>query len=368
MSNTAELTASALIERIEAGEYAREVILTAAKGFLPLPQDELVAVLAYLAGSGDEEVSQLARESLSDLPPRALLDFASNEEGVSGYLAMLMAARPDNAVIGALIRNRAVPDAAVVALAARADPAIQEVIVINQARIIRVPEILDALLSNPQLSTDVRRRALEVREEFFEKKARLEELRQIVALADSDDGPVIADVALEDIADLLQRAQAEAAEGVAATVPVLTEDEKKDDRKLSLWAKIQKMTIAQKVMLAFAGDKTARSILIRERNRLVAAAAVRNPRMSVSEAEIIAGMRNLDDEVLRILATRRDWMSKYTIVNVLCHNPKAPLAVVIPLINRLTLKDLKGLKDDKNVPEAVRQSARKFYATRTLKA
>lgn len=368
MSDTAELTAAALIERIEAGEYAREVILTAAKGFLPLPQDELIAVLAYLGSSADAEIAGLARESLADMPPRALLDFASNENGLPKFLSMLMVATGDNAVVEALIRNRAVPDDAVVALAARAEPALQEVIVINQARIIRAPEILDALLANPQLSTDTRRRALEVREEFFEKKARLEELRQIVALADSDDGPVIADVALEDIADLLQRAGTEGAEGAASPVLILTEDEKKDDRKLSLWAKIQKMTIAQKVMLAFAGDKTARSILVRERNRLVAAAAVRNPRMSVSEAEMIAGMRNLDDEVLRIVSTRRDWMSKYTIINILCHNPKAPLAIVIPLINRLTLKDLKGLKDDKNVPEAVRQSARKFYAARMQKA
>jgi hypothetical protein len=368
MSGTAELTAAALIQRIEAGEYAREVILTAARGFLPLPQEELVAVLAFLASSSDEEVSQLARGSLSELPGRAVIEFAANENGTPDYLVMLLTSQPSNDVVEALIRNRAVPDEAVVALAAKALPAIQDVIVINQARIIRAPKILDALLANPQLSTDARRRALEVREEFFEKRARLEELRQLVALPDTDEGPVIADVALDEIADLLERAEGDAAEAAGLTANALNEDEKKDERKLSLWARIQQMTIAQKVMLAFSGDKTARGILVRERNRLVAAAAMRNPRMSVSEAEIIAGMRNLDDEVLRILSTRREWMSKYTIINVLCHNPKAPIGVVIPLINRLTLRDLKGLKDDKNVPEVVRQAARKFFVAKTQKA
>jgi hypothetical protein len=49
---------------------------------------------------------------------------------------------------------------------------VQEVIVINQARIIRAPQILDALLENPALTPDTRRRALETREEFFDKKAR----------------------------------------------------------------------------------------------------------------------------------------------------------------------------------------------------
>ena len=48
----------------------------------------------------------------------------------------------------------------------------QEIVVINQARILRAPEILDALLENPNLTADVRRRALETREEFFDKKAR----------------------------------------------------------------------------------------------------------------------------------------------------------------------------------------------------
>ena len=45
----------------------------------------------------------------------------------------------------------------------------------------------------------------------------------------------------------------------------------------------------------------------------------------------------------------------------LAKNPKVPLGVVLPLINRLTLRDLKSLKDDKGVAEAVRVNARKFY-------
>src|SRR5947208_10203103 len=42
---------------------------------------------------------------------------------------------------------------------------------------LRAPEILDALLANPQANADVRRRVAETREEFFEKKARIAALR-----------------------------------------------------------------------------------------------------------------------------------------------------------------------------------------------
>lgn len=362
MSSTAELNAGGLIARIAAGEYPRDVVLTAARGFLPLPQDDLIAILAFLFASSDEEVSRLAKESLFDLPQSSLLDFAASEQIAPEHLALLVVAAPSNVVLEALIRNRAVPDEAIVQLAGHAAPAIQEVIVINQARIIRAPAILDALLANPRLSPDVRRRANETREEFFDKKARVEELR-LVGIPDGDDGPLIADIPLDAIADLLEKAVNEP----PTPAPILTEDEKKDEKKSSMWAQIQKMSVAQKVMLAFRGDKTVRSILVRDRNRLVAGGAMRNPRMSESEAEIIASMRNVDDEVIRILASRREWMAKYTIVNILCHNPKTPLGVVLPLINRLTLRDLKGLKDDKNVPEAVRQAARKFFQAKSQK-
>ena len=44
----AELSGAGIIERIESGQYPREVVETIARGFLPLPQDDLIAVLAFL--------------------------------------------------------------------------------------------------------------------------------------------------------------------------------------------------------------------------------------------------------------------------------------------------------------------------------
>ena len=55
-----ELTASAIIERIESGAYPREILQTIAAGFLPLPQEDLVAVLAFLATGGDSEIAGAA--------------------------------------------------------------------------------------------------------------------------------------------------------------------------------------------------------------------------------------------------------------------------------------------------------------------
>ncbi len=128
------------------------------------------------------------------------------------------------------------------------------------------------------------------------------------------------------------------------------------------------MSVSEKVQFAFKGDRTTRMILVRERNKLVCSAVMRNPRMTEQEVESIAGMRNVEDEVLRLISMRRDWMGKYTIVLTLCRNPKVPLGVVLPLINRLTLRDLKGLKDDKGVQAVVREMAKKSYIARSQKA
>ena len=256
-------------------------------------------------------------------------------------------------MLEALIRNRAVRDDAVADLARRAEPRVQEVIVINHARILRAPEILDALLENRALSPNTRRLVHEAREEFFLKKARLEE------------EPEVIDIPLDPIADLLERAAL--IEEVLPTPPTVTlsDSELADERASKIWTRLQFMTVAEKVRLAFRGDRMIRMLLVRDRNRLICAAVMRNPRISEQEIEAISGMRNVDDEVLRILGTRRDWVGKYKIMLTLVRNPKAPIGVVLPFVNRLTLRDLKGLKDDRGVQQVVREMARKIYVSRS---
>ena len=358
-----ELNAASLIGLIDSGAYPRDVVVTIARGFLPLPQEEMVAVLAYLSAAEDEEVANAARASITELPPNIVLTFTSSEESDPAYLSRLMGSTHDTVVLEALIRNKAVPDDAVVALARRAEPAVQDIIIINQARILRTPEILDALLANPQLSPDVNRRVLETREEFFDKKARIQHVELPPGLPLE---PELLKEPVDAIADLLEKAVDPNLE--LSTVSSTPPPDEKDEKKVAIWVQIQSMTVAQKVMLAFRGDKMVRMLLVRERNKLVCSAVMRNARMTENEAETIAGMRNVDDEVLRILSTKRDWMSKYPIVVALCRNPKAPIGVVLPLINRLALRDLKFLRDDRGVAEVVRTTAKRIYLARTQKS
>jgi len=373
----AELSGSGIIERIESGHYPREVVETIARGFLPLPQDDLIPVLAYLTNSPDVAIAAAAKASLTDVPARSIHSFASNENAPPEHLALLTRATDDPFILEALIRNRAVPDALVAEVAAVADAAVQEIVVINQARILRAPEILDALLANPAVTADVRRRVAETREEFFEKKARVAAAEPVAAAevaevlessgeeTGDDDDAAILTLSDEPIADLLEKAGTDSND---ALPPSLMESEKTDEKKVSVFAQILVMSVSDKVKLAFKGGKTERMILVRDHNKLVCSAVMRNPRMSELEVESIAGMRNIEEEALRLIAMKREWVSKYNIAVTLARNPKCPVGVVLPLINRLTLRDLKGLKDDKGVSETVRGMARKMYIQRSQKS
>ena len=358
-----ELSASSVIGLIESGAYPRDVVVTLARGFLPLGQDDLIAVLAYLAMSPDAEIAELASTSLQDVPSRVQAEFAANENAPVDHLVRLLCASTDALVLEALIRNRAVPDEQVAELARHAEPRVQEVVVINHARILRAPQILDALLENPAITNDVRRRVHEARDEFFVKQKARDDAAALL-----EEEPEVIDLPLDPIADLLERAEQQRLDDEAAAASLaLTEAEKTDERAAALWTRLNFMTVSEKVRLAYRGDRMIRMLLVRDRNKLICSAVMRNPRISEQEIEAIAGMRNVDDEVLRILGSRRDWTGKYKIMLTLIRNPKAPVGVVLPFVNRLTLRDLKGLKDDKGVSQVVRENAKRIYLSRTQK-
>jgi hypothetical protein len=263
----------------------------------------------------------------------------------------------DSGVIDAILRNKATPDTLFVELARSGPVQVQETIVTNQERIIRQPEILDALLENPAITSDVRRRALEVREEFFEKKPLISTVEIPDEVLEPEAGEPIPED-LSPIADLLEKA------GQTEETP-LPEEAAQAGSNDSIWKKIANMTVSERVQCAFKAGKTARTILIRDRNKLVCTAVIRSPRLTETEVEAYAGSRNVEEEVLRLIGRNRQYTSKYPIMMALVRNPKAPVAVVLPLINRLNLKDLKGLASDRGISEAVRSSARKLYVIRT---
>ena len=151
---------------------------------------------------------------------------------------------------------------------------------------------------------------------------------------------------------------------VVADDPLLAvpDDDIEDDpaeTKESATQKISKMGFTERLKAASKGSREMRAILIRDPNKMIAAAVLSSPKLSEPEVEAIAGMGSVSDEVLRVIGNNRQWTKNYMIVLRLCKNSKTPLAMSMNLMNRLQDADLNRLSVDRNVPEPLRVAARK---------
>ena len=136
--------------------------------------------------------------------------------------------------------------------------------------------------------------------------------------------------------------------------------EPSEQQRETLIQRINRMTVAEKIKMALTGSQDERVILIRDSNKVVARAVLESPKLSDQEIENIATMKNVTEEVLRILAMNRRFMKSYSIARALLNNPRTPIDVGIPLMVRMNDRDLKGLSINKNIAEVLRGMATKL--------
>ncbi len=153
-------------------------------------------------------------------------------------------------------------------------------------------------------------------------------------------------------------------DGIAVPAELVEEpEERKAPPPENLYAQILRMPMAGKIKLALRGNRDARLILIRNTNKLLRRFVLLNPR--IGEDEVIAVTRNksADDELLRMIAERREWMRNYQVRLGLATNPKARLPVALRQVGTLEERDLRIIAKSKNVPAAVSAQARRLLMT-----
>ena len=128
----------------------------------------------------------------------------------------------------------------------------------------------------------------------------------------------------------------------------------------SLYATIVTMSVAAKVKLALRGNQDARNILIRDSNKMIRRCVLQNPRLTDGEVIAIAGNRSSDDESLRFIGNRRDWIRNFQVRKALAVNPKTPLILAVRFVSTLPERDLRLIAKSKNVPETIAAQARRL--------
>ncbi len=130
-----------------------------------------------------------------------------------------------------------------------------------------------------------------------------------------------------------------------------------EDERQSVFQKISLMSTGERIQLALRGNKEERGILVRDSNKLVARSVLGSPKITEQEIETFAAMKNVSEEVLRLIGRNRRYAKRYSIVRKLVTNPRTPLELSMVMLNRLHHQDVRFLSMNKNIPEALRKTA-----------
>ena len=343
-----------LVTLLRAGKAPPEIRRFAARGHLPLDPIGHTQALLAVVDDPDPAIAEAARATLAAAAPEALGRFVEISDPTGLELDAIATHCGDGHVLERVVRHRNVDDQTLLRMARTVTGAPQDSLVVNQVRLLRLPALIDALFENPELTPESRRLLNETREEFFEKKIRRKEAAEEAARrqAEAEAGPAVQEGEEEE-------EEEEALEEGAEAAPAEAEDEDQLTTG-ALYRRIGVMTVQEKIQLAFSGGKEERRILIGDSNSLVGQAVLKSRGLTPNEVENFSAMRHLDAELFRRIGANREWMRKMPIVIALVKNPAVPIAIALPLVKHLSVRELKAVARDPNLAEGVRLTAKKY--------
>ena len=310
-----------VIADLRHGRATRERKLAVCTTGANLSPADRVEILAVLAHDPDDLISEKAGEGLLNDSPSIFAEALAREHAVPqlfAYAGRNLADKPG--IAEAMVRNKNCGGEHLVPLVPHLSAALVATLLEELDRVSTSHQLAHALEHSAHLTAD--------------HKNTLQELRS---------------------AELLDPNRlAEAAE----------EAEPDPVRRQTLLQQISRMNVSQRVQFAMKGSSEARRALIRDSNKVVQRAVLQSPRLTDQEVESYATMANLTDEILRLIATNRNFRKNYVVVRNLMNNPKCPLDVTLHMLPMLNAMDLKKLTTNKNVPETLRTTALKLQKTR----
>ena len=378
-----------MIELIRQSAVPANMMRTAAKGALAVPGDEMIEILVFLAGHAI--FGEQARMTLASWDEKSAMAVAANPATPWEVLEYMIAPanlRPK--LVPALLENPTVRE---VRLQDMAQTASRELVdmMLASARVRKSKDILHALGTNHHLSDH----------EAAELKAALaalgEDTTEFEAFQETMEGEKTqyeiehaAEIAAEEgkafelVGSNLEDDEliaAASAAGLAPAAPApdapMSEEEKfkkmreaesKSRDRTSTLQKISKLKVGDRVQLAMKGSKDERFILIRDGSKVVSSAVLQSPKLSDVEVETFAGMKNVQESVLRDIARSKKFMKNYSVIRSLVNNPRCPLDIGLTLLNHLLVNDLKTLSMNKNVPDTLRKLGLKKFKEKTAPA
>jgi hypothetical protein len=327
--------------------------LMAAKALVPLAPGDMLGALFMLLFDPDPTVRDAAANSSVTLPDRILSSALRDESippPVLGHFLGLLWEKETYAEL--IVLNDATPDDAVAEIASKCSARTAEMVSQNQLRLLRHDDVIRQLCLNPRASKSIIdgvcdfavRSGVALADVPQMKEARIRLFGPEAAENPPDPGPTADEVLAEYSHELTSESAPPMEEG----------------KRLTLTQRIMKMNVAEKIKMATKGNKEARSLLIRDSNKLVSCAVIRSPRITDGEVLTCANSRAINEDVLRIIYSNREWTKMYPVRLALTKNPKTPLGIAMKFLSTLRESEVKELSRNKNVPSSILMQAKKM--------
>ncbi len=386
----------------------KQLVSAVVKGLVPLEPKEMLVVLAFHYTKGDEQTRADAVTTLRSLPP-AIVEAAVREDVPDFVLRFIYANQKlSHGSVYSFVTNKNLSDDTFIELAQSDDESVLELVAKNQMRILKNEKIFDAIITNPHLpkvakdqlleffttaaSRQLGRLQIKVEKKEDALKPTAEPSRKSAGVQPSADGAVGLPTVLESTglpadaqcaelpsdAAMLPAGLSEAASGLPSEAldnlplnfmmeglpaELIVEQEgtgsQEENAKLTLYQRIQKMTVSQKIKLALLGNKEARAILLRDSNRVVIESVMKSPRITDGEVLSIANSRTVSEDLIRMIAGNREWQKSYRIRQALAGNSKTPVPIALKLLETISKQDLKILSNSKNISSVIATAAKR---------
>jgi len=335
-----------------------------AKGLVPaVAPNDLVTMLYFLSFDPDPGVRETAVKSAAGLPER-IWSAALRSEDLEAPVLDWMADRLGTGAVAmqAILLNPVTSDETVARLAPMVPTALVEIIRQNELRLLRHDDIVRGLCRNPNALASTIDGACDfcVRNGLV-----LLDVPQMIEAHRRVHGTDPSARPAEDSAAVLMAEYgaelAHDAEEKGSMPPPTAEQEAK---RLNMTQRVLKMSVAEKIKLATLGNREARTLLLRDSNRLVSLAAAQSPRMTDGEILGLANSKTSSADVLRYIYESREFLKVYAVRTALVHNPKVPLPTALRFLPTLQERDIKELSRDRNVPATVQAQAKAWLMKR----
>lgn len=317
-----------------------------AGGSIPIAVETLLEAQAALyyreRDDPESEEAELARRSLLDTSPD-VLSSAFEAASAPRLAEFCLRLHSDTDLRIRALRHRALEPWILAEVAETVGPHLQRALVQRQDAMQSEPQILKRLRANPDLDPEVARRVDELEKLAATRRAARErEGEEEIAAASEEE----AEAEIEEVRDQ------EPQKGEV------------DDQTLLSEGQVRLLSPQVKMRLCSGAGTRLRNFLVRDTNPVIAKAALKMSAFTASEIERIARSRMVQEEVLEMIANDRNWARKYPVKRALVSNPKTPVGIALRMLPGVAPRDLKNLRLDRNISDAVRSRARQLYRVR----